>query len=69
MMRKWLIAALLGLCSAPLAAESGSLLIVGGGMRDQDGAILSRLRAQMPDPGGRVAIIPAASGEDRKSVV
>lgn len=63
MMRKWLIAALLGLCSAPLAAESGSLLIVGGGMRDQDGAILSRLRAQMPDPGGRVAIIPAASGE------
>lgn len=50
-------------CAAPLAAERGSLLIVGGGMRDQDGAILSRLRAQMPDPDGRVAIIPAASGE------
>lgn len=63
MMRCLVLAALAALCVTPLAAQPGSLLIVGGGMRDQDGAILSRLRAQMPDPDGRVAIIPAASGE------
>lgn len=63
MIRRWMLAGLAALCTAPLAAEPGSLLIVGGGMRDQDGAILSKLRAQMPDPDGRVAIIPAASGE------
>lgn len=49
--------------TVPLAAQPGSLLIVGGGLRDQDGDILRTLRTQMPNPDGRVAIIPAASGE------
>lgn len=57
------LAALVLMLAAPLAAQPGSLLIVGGGMRDQDGDILGTLRAQMPNPDGRVAIIPAASGE------
>jgi cyanophycinase len=51
------------LATPPVVAKPGSLLIVGGGLHDQKAEILGRLVAQMPDRHGRIAIVPAASGE------
>ncbi len=49
--------------ASPASAKPGSLLIIGGGMKDADGTILKTLRVRMPNPAGRIAIIPSASGE------
>ncbi|MGL5838445.1 MAG: cyanophycinase [Sphingorhabdus sp.] len=63
-MRLFLVFAVAWLCTGtPLSAKSGSLLIVGGGLKDHDGAILRTLRDRMPDRQGRIAIVPSASGE------
>jgi cyanophycinase len=51
------------LAAAPLAAKSGSLLIVGGGLNDQKSNVLGEMLASMPGRSGSIAIIPSASGE------
>jgi cyanophycinase len=62
-MRRMMAFAAALLAASPLVAKSGSLLIVGGGLNDQKSVVLSEMLARMPDRGGKVAIIPSASGE------
>jgi cyanophycinase len=62
MLRAFALAAAL-FATMPLSAQSGSLLIVGGGLRDQKSVVLGELLARMPGKDGSIAIIPSASGE------
>lgn len=51
-----------GAAREPLADKRGALLIVGGGLRDDNEEIYTAFLKAMPDPQGRIVIIPAASG-------
>lgn len=56
----WWLAALLAV-AAPLRAE-GALVIVGGGLADDNDAVFAAFLEAVPSPDAAIAIIPAASG-------
>lgn len=58
-----LILALLMMCAAPAQAKSGTLVIVGGGLKPDNAAIYRAFIDAIPGDAQSIAIIPAASGE------
>ncbi|QDH33674.1 cyanophycinase [Porphyrobacter sp. YT40] len=54
-------------CAASARAEGGTLVIVGGGLSDDNAAVLTALLDARPADAPRIAIIPAASGEPQAS--
>lgn len=62
---KIMLAALLA-CAAPLRAQ-GQLVIVGGGLADDNDAVFAAFLEALPAPDAPIAIIPAASGVPAQS--